>query len=59
MRFGRVRMKNLSVDELAVLIKKASEAHHQYEQDELGGERDEDWHVWYAKYILNSLEYSH
>jgi hypothetical protein len=42
----------LTEDRLAELIQEAEEAHAEYEEEELGGERDEKWPVWYAQYIV-------
>lgn len=47
---------DLTRDELADLIERAAEAHHIYEQQELDGERDEDWAGWYADWILDELD---
>lgn len=33
-------------------IMEASDAHHIYEQDELGGDFDQEWPTWYAQYLL-------
>lgn len=46
---------DLTRDELADLIERAAEAHHVYEQQELDGERDEEWARWYADWILDEL----
>jgi hypothetical protein len=46
---------DLTKEELARLLREAEEAHGQYEKEELGGERDEDWPSWYAEFILNAL----
>lgn len=48
-------MIDLSVEELAKLIKQAADAHHLYEQKELKGVRDEDWPTWYAQWILKQV----
>lgn len=39
---------------LANLLKGAEENHAKYEEDL--GEKDEDWHLWYADYILKKFE---
>jgi hypothetical protein len=39
---------------LATLLSEAGSAHHQFEQEELGGERDEEWASWYARYLLDN-----
>lgn len=46
--------RDLSVEELAQLLREAERAHGEYER-ELGG-RDEDWPSWYARYILEQLQ---
>jgi hypothetical protein len=45
----------LTKEELTRLLREAEAAHGQYERDELGGERDEEWAVWYAEFIVNAL----
>lgn len=45
---------DLTRDRLAELLKEAADAHHVYEQER--GEKDEDWHTWYAVYVLQELE---
>ena len=45
---------DLTQEELAGLLKEAEGAHAEYERDELG-QRDEDWPLWYAGYILERL----
>lgn len=37
--------------QIAALLSQAGEAHHEYEQNQLGGEYDQDWPTWYANYI--------
>jgi hypothetical protein len=44
---------DLSQQELAALLKETERAHGQYETDI--GQRDEDWPMWYAGYILDRL----
>ena len=34
------------------LLSETASAHHSYEQDELGGARDEEWAQWYADRLL-------
>jgi hypothetical protein len=48
-----MRLEELSVDQLAELLREAERAHGQYER-ELGA-RDEDWPSWYARYMLDRL----
>lgn len=37
---------------IAELLSETAEAHHGYEEDALGGERDEEWARWYADRLL-------
>lgn len=46
---------DLTTEELTRLLKEAEAAHGEYEREELGGERDEDWPAWYAEFIVNAL----
>ncbi|MDZ7705654.1 MAG: hypothetical protein U5L04_14360 [Trueperaceae bacterium] len=39
-------------DEIAAMLSRAGEAHHRYEQSELGGQRDEEWAQWYTDWLL-------
>ncbi|MFB6212721.1 MAG: hypothetical protein ABEI53_02835 [Candidatus Magasanikbacteria bacterium] len=48
--------RELAIKELAGLLEEAKEAHHQYEQEELGGETDENWAEFYAEYILERFQ---
>jgi hypothetical protein len=43
----------LTREELAALLKETEQAHGRYEADL--GERDENWPLWYAGYILDRL----
>ncbi len=45
-------MTNQDVDRLAELLVKAGTAHHAYEQEELKGEYDENWPLWYAAFLV-------
>jgi hypothetical protein len=45
----------LTKEELARLLRDAEAAHGEYERDQLGGVRDEEWAVWYAEFIVNAL----
>jgi hypothetical protein len=49
-----VGMYEVTVGELADLLRQAEAAHAEYERTL--GHRDDDWPAWYAKYILNALE---
>ena len=42
-------------EELASSLAAAGNAHHDYESNYLGGERDEHWNGWYAGYVLGRL----
>ncbi|HSC90959.1 MAG TPA: hypothetical protein VLB86_04820 [Gaiellaceae bacterium] len=44
---------DLTVEELAELLREAERAHADYER-ELGS-RDDDWPSWYARYVLDRL----
>jgi hypothetical protein len=44
---------DLTVEELAELLRDAERAHGEYER-ELGA-RDDDWPTWYARYLLDRL----
>lgn len=44
----------LSADRLAELLREAEAAHADYETQL--GHRDEDWPLWYARYILERLD---
>ena len=48
-------LADLTKEELTRLLREAEKAHGQYEKEELGGERDEDWASWYAEFIVNAL----
>ena len=47
-------MYEVTVDELADLLRQAEKAHAEYEKSI--GRADADWPAWYAKYVLDSLE---
>ena len=36
------------------LLEQAGQAHHEYEQEQLDGQRDEDWPRWYAAWLLEN-----
>jgi hypothetical protein len=46
-------MYEVTVDELAALLREAETAHGKYEKTL--GHTDEDWPSWYAQYILDKL----
>ena len=41
-----------SRDTLVAALQAAGSAHHDYETNHLGGQRDEHWAGWYAAYVL-------
>jgi hypothetical protein len=47
-----VKITQTTVIEIASLLTKAGNAHHQYEQTVLNGVYDRDWHIWYAEYAI-------
>jgi hypothetical protein len=50
-----VASTELTKEELTRLLREAEAAHGEYERDELGGVRDEEWAAWYAEFIVNAL----
>ena len=48
-------MSQPTQDEFAQALAAAGNAHHDYEQNFLGGERDEQWPGFYAAYALGRL----
>lgn len=47
-------MYEVTVDELADLLRQAERAHADYERSI--GRRDDEWPKWYATYVLDNLE---
>jgi hypothetical protein len=47
-------MADLLQEKLTALLEAAAHAHHEYEQAELEGVRDEQWPAWYANYLINN-----
>ena len=45
----------VSADQLSAALEAAAHAHHDYQENALGGERDEQWPGWYAAYVLGRL----
>ncbi len=45
-------MADIVQEKLSALLKKAKEAHTQFEKIELGGQYDEQWAAWYADYLV-------
>jgi hypothetical protein len=41
--------------ELLQALVAAGQAHHEYEQNALGGKHDDQWPGWYAAYVLGRL----
>ena len=48
-------MGNPSREDLRKALAAAGPVHHEYEQNFLGGARDEQWAGWYAAYVLGRL----
>ena len=42
-----------SAADLAAALRRAAEAHGVHEKENLGGERDENWPDWYARYLAD------
>lgn len=40
--------------QISALLSRAEAAHSKYEQQELGGKRDEKWPQWYATYLVRN-----
>lgn len=47
-------MADIVKEKLSELLKKAKEAHAQFEKIELDGQYDEQWAAWYADYLFTS-----
>jgi hypothetical protein len=47
-------MYEVTVEELAELLRNAEKAHAEFEKSL--GHPDADWPSWYAKYVLDNLE---
>ena len=47
-------MYEVTVDELASLLREAESEHGKYEKSL--GHADADWPTWYARYVLDQLE---
>jgi hypothetical protein len=47
-------MADIVQEKLSELLKKAKDAHSQFEKIELGGQYDEQWSAWYADYLVTS-----
>lgn len=44
-------MTQKTTTQIAALLSQAGEAHHEYEQNQLGA-YDQNWSIWYAEYII-------
>ncbi len=42
-----------NVSQIATLLSQAGAAHHEYEQNILKGEFDQNWSTWYSEYIMH------
>jgi hypothetical protein len=47
-------MADIVKEKFSELLKKAKEAHAQFEKIELDGQYDEQWAAWYADYLITS-----
>ena len=50
-------MNNQSTDlttQISHFLRRTAKAHDQFEQESLGGNRDEEWANWYAQYMLDN-----
>lgn len=45
-------MGQIDVEQVKDLLKQAVAAHHEYEQNELGGVYHEEWPEWYADWLI-------
>ena len=45
-------MADERIERLTQLLDEAESAHGTYEQEQLGGQRDEQWARWYAEYLV-------
>jgi hypothetical protein len=45
----------VTIVELTAALGDAAEAHHEFEEGALGGERDEQWAAFYAAFVLGRL----
>ena len=46
-------MEEQTTQRVRALLAEAGNAHHDFEQNELKGVKDEDWPAWYARYLLS------
>lgn len=53
---GDITLSKLpTIEDLADSLRKAGEAHHEYEQNYLKGNRDEQWPGFYAAYVIGQI----
>ena len=45
-------MADERIERVSQLLDEAESAHATYEQEQLGGQRDEQWANWYAGYVI-------
>ena len=45
-------MADERIERVSQLLDEAESAHATYEQEQLGGQRDEQWASWYAGYVI-------
>jgi hypothetical protein len=45
----------VTIDELVAALRDAADAHHEFEEHALAGERDEQWAGFYAAFVLGRL----
>ena len=45
-------MADERIERVTQLLDEAESAHGTYEQEQLGGQRDEQWARWYAEYVV-------
>ena len=48
-------MADVFQEDLIAALTSAGSSHHEYEQNALGGQRDEHWSGYYAAYVLGRL----
>lgn len=47
-------MNDSMTQKIATLLDQAAQAHHTFEEEELGGEFDANWPHWYAAWLLEN-----
>ncbi len=48
-----MEQQTVTLNGVRALLVAAGNAHHDFEQNELGGIYDQDWPSWYANYLLS------